>query len=199
MPTRAKGRSTPVSDLPDLGCACATVRRVARQVTKLSDDELRAVDIEAPQFALLSTLKRHGPCSQAALGRPHALDKTTVSRNLRILERNGWIAFVPTADRRERHVVLTAEGERQQARAAVQWKAAQRGLRAAMSTDEWTAMFAAFAAVVELPAWPPRNAGNSGDTVRRWSRATCLTAVRRRRRTSSARRCWRRWPRPRCW
>ena len=147
MPTRAKARSTPASDPPDLGCACATVRRVARQVTKLYDDELRAVDIEAPQYALLSTLKRHGPCSQTTLGRPHALDKTTVSRNLRILERNGWIAFVPTTDRRERHVVLTADGERQQARAAVQWRAAQRGLRAAMSADDWAAMFAAFAAV----------------------------------------------------
>lgn len=147
MPPRVKVRSTPASDPPDLGCACATVRRVARQVTKLYDDQLRGVGIEAAQFALLSTLKRHGPCSQATLGRPHALDKTTVSRNLRILERNGWITAVPTTDRRERHVGLTVEGERRRARAAVEWKTAQRGLRAAMSASDWAAMFRAFAAV----------------------------------------------------
>jgi DNA-binding MarR family transcriptional regulator len=147
MPTRRKPQSDARSGPPELGCACATVRRVARQITKLYDQQLRAAEIEAPQYALLTTLKRHGPCSQAALGRPHGLDKTTMSRNLRVLERNGWIAFVPTADRRERHVVLTPAGERQQARAAVRWKAAQSGLRAAMSDDEWTAMFAAFAAV----------------------------------------------------
>lgn len=105
------------------------------------------MDIEAPQYALLATLKRHGPCTQAALARPHALDKTTMSGNRRLLEQKGWIAFLPTADRRERQVALTAAGERQRAQAAVQSKAAQAGLRARMSADEWTALFTAVAAV----------------------------------------------------
>lgn len=147
MPRRTPPRVTPTAGGGELGCACATLRRAARLVTRLYDQQLRDVDIEAPQYALLATLKRHGPCSQATLARPHALDKTTVSRNLRLLEQKGWIAFEATADRRERQVTLTAAGERRRAQAAVRWKAAQAGLRAAMSADEWTALFTAVAAV----------------------------------------------------
>lgn len=150
MPRRTKARVAATAPAPSeaaLGCACASVRRAARLVTRLYDQQLRGVDIEAPQYALLTTLKRLGPCTQGALGRPHALDKTTVSRNLRLLERKGWVTMVASTDRRERQVTLTAAGERQRAAAAVHWKAAQTGLRAAMSHEEWTALFKAFAAV----------------------------------------------------
>lgn len=150
MPRSTKARVAAAAAGPGdeaLGCACATVRRAARLVTRLYDQQLRGVDLEAPQYALLTTLKRLGPCTQAALARPHALDKTTVSRNLRLLEQKGWVTTVASPDRRERQVTLTAAGERQRAAAAVHWKAAQHGLRAAMSTDDWTALFAACAAV----------------------------------------------------
>src|SRR5581483_8264007 len=124
-------------------CACATARHVARLLTQMYDESLRDVGIQAPQFALLMTIDTLGPASQAALGRRHALDKTTISRNLRLLERKGWIETAPGADRRQRRFTLTPGGRRRLAAAKPAWQKAQERLRAAMSEQEWDAMFRA--------------------------------------------------------
>lgn len=117
-------------------------------LTQLYDSRLRNVGIEAPQFGLLRTLQKRGPCSQVALGRRYALDKTTVSRNLRLLERNGWIAFSETDDRREHRVTLTPAGRRLVASAKPEWKKAQEALRSAMTGEQWDAMFQTFDTVI---------------------------------------------------
>ena len=130
-------------------CACATARTVARTLTQLYDDALRETGLEAPQFALLMTLKQAGPSSQASLGRRHALDKTTVSRNLRWLERQGWIASSAGEDRRERRFTLTAGGRTRLDAARPRWRRAQERLRAEMSKAEWTTMFQTFRVVAD--------------------------------------------------
>jgi len=81
-------RSAGADELTDLACACATARQVARALTQLYDRWLIGTGLEAPQFALLMTLDKHGAVSQAALGRRYALDKTTMSRNLKLFERD---------------------------------------------------------------------------------------------------------------
>jgi DNA-binding MarR family transcriptional regulator len=129
-------------------CACATARHVARTLTQLYDAALRDIGLEAPQFALLQTLNKAGPLSQAALGRRHALDKTTASRNLRWLERQGWVVAAPGTDRRERRFTLTADGRRRLAAAQPRWRRAQEQLRREMSEKEWKTMFDAFRSVV---------------------------------------------------
>jgi DNA-binding MarR family transcriptional regulator len=138
--------------VPDPGCACASARRVARLLTQIYDARLRRAGLEAPQFALLMALREHGPCSQADLGRHHALDKTTVSRNVRVLQRRGWIARARGSDTRQRVLALTASGRRQLAAALPAWKSAQQELRAGMTAKEWEAMFRAFRAVTRAAA-----------------------------------------------
>ena len=133
--------------LTELACACATARQVARVLTQLYDSRLRDVGLEAPQFALMMALDRDGPCSQGALGRRHALDKTTVSRNLKVLDRNGWIESSVAIDRRERQLVLTAAGRKRLAAAKPVWKKAQAQLRSGMTAAQWDAMFRAFRTV----------------------------------------------------
>jgi DNA-binding MarR family transcriptional regulator len=133
----------------DFACACATARQVARVLTQLYDGRLRGTGMEAPQFALLTTLNKQGPCSQVALGRRYALDKTTVSRNLQWLERKGWIASSSTGDRRERRFKLTADGREQLAAARPEWKKAQAQLRSGMTGKAWDAMFRTFATVTK--------------------------------------------------
>jgi DNA-binding MarR family transcriptional regulator len=127
---------------------CGKARQAARVLTHLYDSRLRGVGIEVPQFGLLMTLQKRGPCSQVALGRRFALDKTTVSRNLRLLERNGWIAFSETDDRREHQVTLTPAGRRLVGSAKPEWKKAQEALRSAMTGAQWVAMFQAFNTVI---------------------------------------------------
>jgi len=143
-PVRRKSPARTAEATNGPGCACAKARQAARVLTQMYDFRLRGVGIEAPQLGLLRTLQKRGPCSQAALCRRCALDKTTMSRNLRLLERNGWVAFSETDDRREHQVTLTPAGRKLIASAKPEWKKAQEALRSAMTAAQWDAMFQAF-------------------------------------------------------
>lgn len=127
--------------LVEFPCACATVRRAARAVTQLYDGHLRDAGIEGTQFALLSALSSHGPCSQAAIGHRFALDKTTLSRNLKLLKLKGWIEAADAEDSRERRYVLTAAGEKRLAAARPAWRRAQEHLRSSLTAKEWDALW----------------------------------------------------------
>ena len=137
-------RSAGADELTDLACACATARQVARALTQLYDRWLIGTGLEAPQFALLMTLDKHGAVSQAALGRRYALDKTTMSRNLKLFEREGWITASGADDKRERRFTITAAGHARLAAARPEWKKAQDHLRAGMTAKQWNAMFETF-------------------------------------------------------
>jgi DNA-binding MarR family transcriptional regulator len=128
---------TAPADLPDLECACASIRRAARLVTLLYGDELGR-NIEPSQFALLTVLQRFPGRGQMSLGRVLGLDKTTLSRNLRLMKANGWIEPALTDDDlRERGYRLTAAGEKLLAAKKPGWKRAQDKLRASLSAGEW--------------------------------------------------------------
>ena len=146
MPRKTDGRSP--AGAADFPCACATARRAARAVTQLYDDHLRASAIEGTQFSLLSVLS-HGSCSQAAIGHRFALDKTTLSRNLKLLKNKGWIQSAAAADGRVRRYVLSTAGKKRLAAAKPAWRRAQEHLRASMTTGEWNAMWKAFHIVTE--------------------------------------------------
>jgi DNA-binding MarR family transcriptional regulator len=128
----------------DLACACASARRAARTVTQMYDSHLVGSGMEATQFALLSLIDRLGPSSQAAIGEAFAMDKTTVSRNVTLLRKKGWIEESPSSDRRHRAFVLSAGGRKSLAAAKPAWRRAQQRLRSTMTAQEWDAMFGAF-------------------------------------------------------
>jgi DNA-binding MarR family transcriptional regulator len=133
--------------LMELACACASARQAARAITQLYDRWLDGTGLEAAQFALLMAVNGHGDASQAAIGRRYGLDKTTISRNLKWLERRGLIVVTSADDGRERRFVLTAEGRKRLAGARPRWKKAQDHLRSGMTNQQWDTMFDAFRAV----------------------------------------------------
>jgi DNA-binding MarR family transcriptional regulator len=133
----------PSNPLPELHCACASLRRAARLVTQLYSHEMSG-GVEPSQFSLLSALSQRPGAGQAPLGRALGLDKTTMSRNLRLMEKNGWIELAVSGDRRARGYRLTASGERLLADMKPQWGRAQARLRAAFDPGEWEAMLKAF-------------------------------------------------------
>jgi DNA-binding MarR family transcriptional regulator len=111
-------------------------------VTQLYDEILRAHEIEGAQFALLAMIGKSGECAQASLAERFDFDKTTMSRNLRLLARKKWIEFVRGEDGRERRVRLTSIGRERLAAAKPGWRAAQARLRGSMTQRDWTAMLA---------------------------------------------------------
>ncbi len=123
--------------LSSLDCACASLRRAARAVTRAYETELRDAGLRATQFTLLQALERMGTSPQTALGELLALDSTTLSRTLRPLARAGWIREGEGTDRREVRWSLTSAGRRRLARAQPAWERAQARLRARLRPAHW--------------------------------------------------------------
>jgi DNA-binding MarR family transcriptional regulator len=129
-------------------CACAAIRHASRLITQIYEVELRE-HLAMPQFGLLSMLRALPGCNQATLARRLDLDKTTLSRNLKLLEKNGWIEHITSDDRRERGYQLTPTGAKLLAAAKPGWKRAQTRLRNAMTTSQWETMWKTFGHITE--------------------------------------------------
>ena len=126
--------------LPVLPCACASLRRAARAVSQLYDEQLRETGLRATQFTLLQALARRGESTQGELGALLAIDSTTLTRTLRPLEEAGWIRARSGEDRRERYWAVTAAGRRRMERARSAWEAAQKQLRSRLGDERWRAL-----------------------------------------------------------
>jgi DNA-binding MarR family transcriptional regulator len=110
-------------------------------MTQFYDSYLSEHGIEAAQFALMMTVDAAEDKGQAAMGRVLGMDKTTLSRNLRVLRARGWAESVTGEDARRRSIVLTAKGRELLAKARPAWKKAQAEIRAGMSEREWNVMW----------------------------------------------------------
>lgn len=123
-----------------LPCACANLRRAARAVTQLYNQELRPTGLEPTQFTLLMALNATGEVTQGKLGQRLVIDSTTLTRSLAPLRARGWISSRRGQDRRERLWRLTSAGRRELERAQPYWERAQRRLRKALGQDEWSSL-----------------------------------------------------------
>src|ERR1700722_20334697 len=98
------------SRIPRLPCMCANFRRTTRALTQLYENALRPLGLRATQFTILQALSLAGEVTQSQLGGILAMDSTTLSRTLRIMDREGWIAERRGLDRRERRLCLSKAG-----------------------------------------------------------------------------------------
>jgi DNA-binding MarR family transcriptional regulator len=133
--------------LPALPCACANLRRTARAVTRIYNQELRAAGLELTQFTLLMALEITGRSTQGNLGRLLAIDTTTLTRMLRPLTRRGWIGVKAGDDRRQRLLELTPAGRRKLQQSRPRWQRAQQRLHRGLGERTWTQMGALLAEV----------------------------------------------------
>jgi len=107
-------------------CVCGNLRMAARAVTTVYDRHLRDAGVRASQMAVLWAVASARGHPVKELAARLAMDETTLIRNLRGLERNGWVALVAGSDRRQRLASLTEEGRAVFGRALPQWKKAQK-------------------------------------------------------------------------
>lgn len=122
----AEPRSNP------LDCNCLTVRQAARQVTQFYDRYLAQVGLRATQFSILAMLNGKGPIAINALAAELVMDRTTLGRNIRPLERDGLLTIkTSAADRRTKELHLTAAGKARLRIAQKGWAEAQTRFEAA--------------------------------------------------------------------
>jgi DNA-binding MarR family transcriptional regulator len=116
---------------------CASFRRASRALTQHYEAALRPLGLRATQFTLLQALSLAGEVSQGTLGEILAIDSTTLTRTIAIMERRGWIASRSGEDRRERLLSLSKAGRAEYNRALPHWEEIQQELRARLGNKRW--------------------------------------------------------------
>ena len=110
-------------------CLCLHVQRAARAVARRFDEALRPFDLTNQQFSLLMALNRPQAAKMAEVAALLAMDRTTLTANLKPLERRGLVTVgVDMADRRGRLLALAPAGRRLLARALPAWKSTHRAI-----------------------------------------------------------------------
>jgi DNA-binding MarR family transcriptional regulator len=131
-------------------CLCNALRQAARSVSRLYDEELRGIGLRTTQHSLLRLLRRAGEVRQRDLGRLTSLDETTLTRNLRPLLKNGWLAVRAGEDRREKLFTITAAGVAKLEEALPAWERAQQRLRSRLPQGAWAGLLAVLPDVARL-------------------------------------------------
>ncbi|MEE1925051.1 MarR family winged helix-turn-helix transcriptional regulator [Pseudomonas sp. 148P] len=109
-------------------CICTHLRRAARGVSRHYDEALQGFGINVAQFSLLRHLQRLDKPSISTLAEAMGLDRSTLGRNLKVLEAEGLVALAEGDDLRNRVVLLTEEGAQRVRSAEPAWEKAQEGL-----------------------------------------------------------------------
>jgi DNA-binding MarR family transcriptional regulator len=123
-------------------CVCFNLRRVARVVTQFFDEEIRRQGIRSTQGTLLSALQSTGEATMADLSEILGMERTTLLRNLRPLQRDGLVSVDGGGRGGPVAISLTTKGRKQLEKLAPAWEAAQRTAVQVLGEERWTALIA---------------------------------------------------------
>ena len=132
------------------GCACGNIRQAARAVTQLFDEALRPTGLRVTQFGILAATMALGPLTVTKLAERTVTDRTTLTRNLRLLTKKGLIRIQTGNDQRERKVTLTDRGREALAKGYPFWQKAQTHVVKGLGEERWKALREGLSAVVSL-------------------------------------------------
>ena len=121
-------------------CVCFNLRKAARAVTQSYDATLAPSGVRVTQFTVLVALSLSEQLSLSQIAERLVMDRTTLTRNLRPLERDGLVRTERGPDRRERYMRLTATGRRILDRALPLWRRAQVRVMETIGEDAWRAL-----------------------------------------------------------
>jgi DNA-binding MarR family transcriptional regulator len=120
------------------------LRKVTRRVTQIYDTYLAPSGLTAPQFGMVATISARPGIAIGELAELLAMDATTLTRNLRPLERSGHVAIAAHAeDRRRRMIMLTKQGAAALRAAKPMWRRAQDEVARRVGAQDLVALHAA--------------------------------------------------------
>ena len=128
--TQRRRMAIDLSECPD--CLCWASRRAARKITRASDRHLRPHGVRITQFTVLVMLMLAGPLTIGELAHKLSIERTTLSRNLALMEAAAWITTRPGDDARSRLVSVTGKGRAAVAASIDAWRRAQAAVAAAI-------------------------------------------------------------------
>jgi DNA-binding MarR family transcriptional regulator len=131
-------------------CVCNSVRRASRAITQLYDEMLRPSGLRVTQFGILGAAMAMSPITLTRLAKATVTDRTTLTRNLKLLEQQGLIRVEQGGDRREREISITREGTEALKKAYPLWQKAQTQVISGLGPKHLKAMQDELAAATAL-------------------------------------------------
>ena len=116
-------------------CVVYNLRRASRAVTQLYEEHLKPSGLLPTQFTLLAAVRVMGPVQMSRIAKELVLDRTTLTRNLRPLEREGLLEIAYSkSDQRLREISITNKGMKKLNQAIPCWQEAQNLTKKILST-----------------------------------------------------------------
>ena len=131
-------------------CAVVNLRKTARAVTQFFDEALGPSGLRATQFTVLVAVALADPPTMARIARALVMDPSTVTRDLRLLERAGMVKTAGGKDRRTRFVTLTPLGRNRLTAALPLWEQAQHQVTRRVGGSRWREILHKLSAVQTL-------------------------------------------------
>ncbi|WP_340266079.1 MarR family winged helix-turn-helix transcriptional regulator [Sphingobium mellinum] len=130
-------------------CACTTLRKAGRAVSRVYDDALSRHGISTTQFAILRHVARGEPIGLSQLADQLVMERTTLYRGVAPLEAKGWVA-VEQGPGKARIASLTAAGRAAMQEAEVDWHEVQARMVGALGADQWATLQSVLRTVTEI-------------------------------------------------
>lgn len=112
--------------IDQLPCLCALIRKAGRVVTKQYDGFLKSTGLRITQYSMLMNIKRHPEVTVSDLSALLRMDQTTVTRNLKVLEKLNYISIIPDEkDQRIRKILINDFGSETLEKTRPSWETAQ--------------------------------------------------------------------------
>lgn len=121
-------------------CICFNIRKSTRLLTAHYDRIMKPTGLKATQFSLLMAALQQDTASVTQMANMIGMDRTTLSRNLRLLEKKGLIIVSAGKDRREQLVALTDRGKQAINQGIPYWEQAQTEVADTLG-EEWVKSF----------------------------------------------------------
>jgi DNA-binding MarR family transcriptional regulator len=132
-------------------CLCIRVQRAARALARHFDDALRDYGLTHGQYSLLIGLNQDEPPIMSVVAAALAMDRTTLTANLKPLERNGLVRIaVDQKDRRSRRLIITTKGRATLKAAFPAWKAAHAEIDQSVGVTRVDRLRADLRAIAEM-------------------------------------------------
>src|SRR5437867_6247415 len=121
-------------------CVCFGLRRVTRAVTQFYDAEMRRHGIRPTQATILTSLNAKESWNMAELSDWLGVERTTLVRNLRPLQRDGLVQAVGGGRGNRVEVTITTKGRKQIEKLTPAWKSAQCAVVKTLGGERWSAI-----------------------------------------------------------
>jgi DNA-binding MarR family transcriptional regulator len=126
--------------LSPVDCACFNTRKTARVLGQVYDRALEPSGLKNTQFTALAVAADYDGISITELSQAMEIERTTLTRNLKLLERDGLLKVGPGPDGRSKMVVLTPKGRRRLDAALPLWRAAQQRVLREFGAKRWESL-----------------------------------------------------------